>query len=129
MVRDICKSKRTIIFVNGDEFLSNNFKHAFQCAYDRMTRRETRHRVIVVATDAVDVKTLCRNEEVDDNLRAFLTVESLLCSANGSGWFWQKLFYFMPRSAVCHNLVAFNQRPSVHLNTFLLYSSKAHDLP
>lgn len=90
-------SKRTVIVVNGDEFLSNDFiKHAFQYAYDRTTAAYNRHKVIIVTTDKVDVKALRQNEELDANLRAFLTAKKPLVF--GEKWFWQKLFYFMPRS-------------------------------
>jgi Leucine-rich repeat (LRR) protein len=97
IARHIDDSRRTIIVINGDEFTNNEFiKHAFQCAYERMTLGNTHHRVIIVTTDVVDVETLRRNKEMDDSLRAFLKAKKPLVF--GEGWFWQKLFYLMPRS-------------------------------
>jgi Leucine-rich repeat (LRR) protein len=60
IAQQIDDSKRTVIVINGDEFESNDFmKHAFQYAYDRMTKIDNRHRVIIVTTNEVDLTSLC----------------------------------------------------------------------
>jgi Leucine-rich repeat (LRR) protein len=97
IAQHIDDSKRTVIVINGDEFESNDFmKHAFQYAYDRMTKIDNRHRVIIVTTNEVDLTSLCQSKKLDANLRAFLTARKPLLA--DERWFWQKLFYFMPRS-------------------------------
>ncbi len=95
VVKRINMSKRSLLLLSKDSLDDEKLLYMFQRAYFRMTVEDSRHRIIVVLSDDLDVQEALDNPRYEDNIKAFLTTKEYLVM--DSKRFWQKLLYKMPQ--------------------------------